>query len=379
MTASSGQSRTRRRSPTKIFGQIRLIRHTIALFVLISIADLLLLVALLIKPFSEARSWALACWTGEWFWTYMQKHWEVDLNAEPAVEVSGDELPKGESAFVLCNHLGYSDYYLIQYLSSRAGMLGQSRYFVKKEILRIPLFGLAFWAFDKSDILTLFYGIYLRHDPHLEKLDERPATARVGPIISLHFSLTICKRDYNRGMTDLVCVEDESTDETVDSSLYLLPTPRQAFSRITANAHDSWIILYPEGTRRTPKKLLQSQAFARKNGKPELDHLLFPRTKGFVATVQALKNSHIKHIYDLTLLYSSPGGLETQYAVPNLAEILSCDDLHKRGYGFRIHVRRIPIDTLPQDESGLKAWCEDTWAQKDQLLDGMMNRDLLRN
>ncbi|WVF65533.1 hypothetical protein IAT40_000261 [Kwoniella sp. CBS 6097] len=300
-----------------MLGTFRLVRHTVALFVLISLADLLLLIALVVKPFSEARSWALACWTGERFWTYMQKHWEVDLNAKPAVEVTGDEIPKGESAFVLCNHLGYSDYYLIQYLSSRAGMLGQSRYFVKKEILRIPFFGLAFWA----------------------------------------FGMILISRNW-----------------TSDQRLL-----EQAFSRIKTNGHDSWIILYPEGTRRTPKKLLQSQAFARKNGKAELDHVLFPRTKGFVATVQALRNSHVKYIYDLTLLYSSPGGWKNQYTVPTLAEILSCDDLHKRGYSFRIHVRRIPIASLPLGESSLKAWCEDAWAKKNELLDEMMKRDVLRN
>ncbi|WVQ93203.1 hypothetical protein IAU59_000267 [Kwoniella sp. CBS 9459] len=311
-----GRSASRKGRP-EIIGRIRLIRHTIALLALISIADLLLLVALVIKPFSEAKSWALACWTGERFWTYMQKHWELNLNAKPAVEVTGDEIPKGESAFVLCNHLGYSDYYLIQYLSSRAGMLGQSRYFVKKEILRIPFFGLAFWA----------------------------------------FGMILISRNW-----------------TSDQRLL-----EQTFSRIKANAHKSWIILYPEGTRRTPKKLLQSQAFARENDKPELDHVLFPRTKGFASTVQALRKSHVKHIYDLTFLYSSPEGWKDQHAIPTLAEMLSCDDLHKRGYGFRIHVRRIPIDTLPLDEKGLKAWCEDAWVKKDRLLDEMIKRETLHS
>ena len=32
---------------------------------------------------------------------------------------------------------------------------------------------------------------------------------------------------------------------------------REAFSRIKKNRHDAWIVLYPEGTRRTPNKLLQ--------------------------------------------------------------------------------------------------------------------------
>jgi 1-acyl-sn-glycerol-3-phosphate acyltransferase len=44
------------------------------------------------------------------------------------------------------NHLAYSDYYLVQALASRKGMLGRCRYFVKREIVRIPFFGWAFWV-----------------------------------------------------------------------------------------------------------------------------------------------------------------------------------------------------------------------------------------
>jgi 1-acyl-sn-glycerol-3-phosphate acyltransferase len=70
----------------------------------------------------------------------------------------------------------------------------------------------------------------------------------------------------------------------------------RAFARVKRNAHGVWIVLYPEGTRKTSNKLLkaippsdrgmQSQAFARRTGKHELEHLLQPRTKGFVATIR---------------------------------------------------------------------------------------------
>ena len=45
------------------------------------------------------------------------------------------------------NHLSYGDYYLVQSLAARKGMLGRCRYFVKKQIVwQIPLFGWAFWT-----------------------------------------------------------------------------------------------------------------------------------------------------------------------------------------------------------------------------------------
>jgi hypothetical protein len=54
--------------------------------------------------------------------------------------------------------------------------------------------------------------------------------------------------------------------------------------------------------------------------------------------VPALRNSHIKYVYDLTFLYISPG-LDKEL-VPSLAEQLSCRDLAQAGYKFRIHVKR---------------------------------------
>lgn len=90
---------------------------------------------------------------------------------------------------------------------------------------------------------------------------------------------------------------DEGTDKSWSAH-------RQAFGKIKRNKHDVWIVLYPEGTRSTPQKLLevrcslifgsspthfygiQSQAFARQKGKKELRTLLFPRTKGFISTIQ---------------------------------------------------------------------------------------------
>lgn len=37
----------------------------------------------------------------EWFWGYMQRYWEDDCHAREVLTVSGDEIPKGESAVVI--------------------------------------------------------------------------------------------------------------------------------------------------------------------------------------------------------------------------------------------------------------------------------------
>ncbi|GFZ47113.1 hypothetical protein JCM24511_04855 [Saitozyma sp. JCM 24511] len=330
-----------------------LIRHVVALVLLVTLADACLLAALVIKPFSEPLSWSIACWTAERFWGYMQQHWSSSLNAGPAVLVTGDPIPRNESAVVISNHQTYADYYLVQALSGPAGMLGRCRYFVKKEVVwQIPLFGWAFWA--------------------------------LGMIL-------VSRRWTN------------------DAGLI-----ERAFARVKRNEHGVWIVLYPEGTRKTSHKLLESQAFARRTGKHELEHLLQPRTKGFVATIQGqfglkvalypdlqltqiigLRNSHVRYLYDLTFLYVCPG---KEARVPSYAEQLCRADLAAAGYEYHIHVRRvstlgvsrrqrrergdgnewgltkhrIAMSDLPQDEDALKEWCEAAWAEKDRRLEEMM-------
>jgi hypothetical protein len=69
---------------------------------------------------------------------------------------------------------------------------------------------------------------------------------------------------------------------------------------VKQNKHSCWIVLYPEGTRRSPGKVArvsitplakgstnrQAQEFAKANNKKPFQHLLYPRTKGFISTVK---------------------------------------------------------------------------------------------
>ena len=89
-----------------------------------------------------------------------------------------------------------------------------------------------------------------------------------------------------------------------------------------------------------------------------------------MSTIQGLRGSHVKHVYDLTFLYVSPpprgeaerlrgrkpiptedssdddalgalvGRVEGRERVPSLAEQLGCADIARAGYKFRVHVQR---------------------------------------
>lgn len=103
------------------------------------IQDLLLSLLLLLRPFNPLLAYRLSspiawsCWAG------IQFIFER-LNGARIV-VSGDKLPVGESAVVIANHVGWSDFYMIQHLAIRAKMLGYCRYFAKAQLKKVPLLG----------------------------------------------------------------------------------------------------------------------------------------------------------------------------------------------------------------------------------------------
>lgn len=64
------------------------------------------------------------------------------------------------------------------------------------------------------------------------------------------------------------------------------------------------LISFSEATRFSPRKYQESLAWCKKTDRPHPMHLLYPRTKGFITTVQHLREApHIKAVYDVTILY----------------------------------------------------------------------------
>ncbi|OZJ06220.1 hypothetical protein BZG36_00761, partial [Bifiguratus adelaidae] len=95
------------------------------------------------------------------------------------------------------------------------------------------------------------------------------------------------------------------------------------------------------------------QIFSKERGLPVMNHVLVPRTKGFVATVNELRGSHVQCVYDLTLAYYHRPS-RTVGMAPSMVRI-HASRLDPE-YDFHIHVRRYMIDGLPKEEEKLSAW-----------------------
>ncbi len=141
--------------------------------------DLFVSGLLLLLPFSPDLSYNLASAAAGSVWLWIQSIFTKANSA--AISITGDTLPQGESAIVVANHVAWSDFYMIQALALRAGMLGRCRYLAKIQLKWVPFLGWGLWALgmplvsrrwdkDKRELDRVFAGIVQRKWPTCELL-----------------------------------------------------------------------------------------------------------------------------------------------------------------------------------------------------------------
>ncbi|MDX2437868.1 MAG: lysophospholipid acyltransferase family protein [Acidobacteriota bacterium] len=132
-------------------------------------------------------------------------------------------------------------------------------------------------------------------------------------------------------------------------------TIRKTFSRLVDDEVPVYLVSFVEGTRLTLPKLAAAREYAESHDLRQPIHTLVPRTKGFAASIEGLR-SHIDAVYDLTIAYED--------GVPSLWQYLK--GLVRR---IHVHVRRFPINDLPDSADDVRQWLLDRWQEKDELLE----------
>ena len=209
------------------------------------------------------------------------------------VEISGDEIPMEENAVVDSNHQNVSDIPILMVLAWKKRRLGDMKFFAKDIIKYFPGPG---WGMLFLDCLFV-------------------------------------KRNW---------LSDKAK---IDST----------FRKFKTHKIPVWIVSFLEGTRITPEKLKRSQAFMKRRGLPHTENVMAPRTKGFIATVNSLREE-LDAAYTITLMY--PEG------VPNLWQLLKGECRY-----VRMHVRRTEIEKLPVEEEALEKWVINEYVTKDKIID----------
>ncbi|XP_072293722.1 1-acyl-sn-glycerol-3-phosphate acyltransferase delta isoform X2 [Eucyclogobius newberryi] len=133
---------------------------------------------------------------------------------------------------------------------------------------------------------------------------------------------------------------------------------RKTVAESLQNLHDYpenfWFLLYCEGTRFTPKKHEISMQVAESKGLPKLKYHLLPRTKGFWVTAQNLRGNAAA-VYDSTINFR-------HNETPTLLGLLNGKKYHADMY-----VRRIPLDSVPEEEAECAAWLHKLYQEKDSF------------
>ncbi|KAI0482315.1 1-acyl-sn-glycerol-3-phosphate acyltransferase [Xylariaceae sp. FL0804] len=267
-------------------------------------ADLGLSLLLPLKLFAPNLAYRLSSWIAGSVWRWVQNIFQHCNGAE--IRFYGDSLPRKESAIVVSNHVSWTDFYMIQALALRAGMLGHCRWFAKIQLRVVPFLGWGLWAMGM-------------------------------PMVS---------RNWMHDSREL----------------------ERVFSGIVDGKWPTWLISFSEATRYTPKKYEESKVWCKQNGRPQPQHLLYPRTRGFVTTVQHLRKApHVKAVYDLTIGYQRN---KRFLEAPNMWQTLKLPSISRR-YGWKFHVlaRRYPLEELPHEDEKLAKWLEQRWVEKGEWLE----------
>jgi hypothetical protein len=127
------------------------------------------------------------------------------------------------------------------------------------------------------------------------------------------------------------------------------------------------LISYSESTRYTPQKYLDTVQWCKSQGKPVPKYTLYPRTRGFVATVRELrKSSSIRAIYDFTIAYAHGGRF---FEAPTMWTTLSDPRLDK-SWRFHVHAERFDIEVFAgMSDAEIAAWLENRWMEKSKRLE----------
>ncbi|KAK7082972.1 hypothetical protein SK128_001968 [Halocaridina rubra] len=244
-----------------------------------------------------------------------------------------DVIKKRESVLYLANHQSTVDWIVADMVALRCGSLGHLRYVMKDTLQMIPLYGMYFYA---------------------------------------HGCIYVKRGKFNQGK--------------MVGALEYLKNPKIP----------TWLVIFPEGTRyypAQPKVIEKSEEYARDNNlqgshfqrplqnghntrekeiisKPVLKHHLVPKVKGTWLVTERL-HEKFDAIYDISVFYEGSVSEEgIRGNAPQLIGVLmgKCKKIH-------IHVRRIPMCEVPQEEEKLKMWLHNMYVEKDQLAENFFSKD----
>ncbi|XP_058033216.1 1-acyl-sn-glycerol-3-phosphate acyltransferase epsilon-like [Ahaetulla prasina] len=215
------------------------------------------------------------------------------------------DLPKNkENVVCISNHQSTVDWIIADMLAIRQNALGHIRYVLKDRLKWLPLYG---WYFSQHG------GVYVKRRARFNEKKMRN---------KLHIQMKA-------------------------------KTPM-------------YLVIFPEGTRYSPERpkvIADSQAYADKEGLAVLKHVLTPRVKAIHVAIDSMK-SYLDAVYDITIAFEGTTDHKGQRKVaPTMIDFLckECPRIH-------IHIERIELKDIPEEQMFMRRWLHDRFEVKDKLL-----------
>lgn len=200
-----------------------------------------------------------------------------------------------DQSVIFSNHRGDLDWLIGLMVEDNGGGLGCCKAIVKRELIFLPLFGFSWWAAD-------FICINRNWQTDRRRLDAG------------------FKRQH-------------------DYSRWAIPYT---------------LTIFPEGTRLTEAKLVDSQEYCKSKGLPVLNHSLCPRAKGLWSAINSMR---LDNVYDITVVE----GADSKKA--NVLTLAQCTPAE-----FHVFIEKISPNDIPKNEEQFSAWLMERWQGKDERI-----------
>jgi len=299
------------------------------------------------------------------------------------------------SAVLVANHVVAADWWALFLLGRCVGLQGTLKVFLRNEYLHLNMEDVAVVGEPGARAAAAAAAASNGSSSSLATMSSSNTTAKVvcpTPSNGHHSTSTIRgrQRQPHKAAPDLALmakllhlflefplIDGESSDREQLSALLRSFANSDSSSNNNTNNNSSsstpsvvHLLHYPEGwcnhndgAADRQSVHARSNQFAKLEGKPVLKHLLLPRTRGFHASLECLRESR-PVIFDVTMAYRGYDGslppLLADFGMPTLWRLL------RRKFPREVHLRikRYSMEEVLQDSN----WLVKKWAEKDRLL-----------
>ena len=147
------------------------------------------------------------------------------------------------------------------------------------------------------------------------------------------------------------------------------PNMAAALQKLNNTPDPMWLLMFPEGTNLAPDTRANSKKWAAKNGIPDMQHQLLPRSTGLQFALQQLRGS-VEYLYDCTIGYEGVG--RGEYA----QDIFTLKAAYLEGRppkSVSMYFRRFKLSSIPLDnDKAFEQWLRAHWSAKDTVMEGFM-------